>query len=125
MKPVFAPVLTIPDGTINIDFYINGLGATEVMRITNDDGSLHVVEFSLDGTIFHLHQEGRGKFDPKTLKGVSCEIGLFVDDVHAFTDRAVAHGATLVSPVQDFDYGYRQGEFDDPLGHRWQIQKRI
>jgi PhnB protein len=30
-----------------------------------------------------------------------------------------------VSPVQDYEYGYRQGEIIDPFGHRWVLQKDL
>ena len=46
-------------------------------------------------------------------------------DVDAFMARAMAAGARVTSPAQDYDYGYRQGEVIDPLGHRWLIEAVI
>jgi PhnB protein len=40
-------------------------------------------------------------------------------------EKAVAAGATVTHPAQDYDYGYRQGEFIDPFGHYWLIEKKI
>jgi len=40
-------------------------------------------------------------------------------------NKAIEAGGTLASPVQDFEYGFRQGEITDPFGHRWQIQKDL
>lgn len=62
---------------------------------------------------------------PLLTNTTSVIIGLFVEDVPAVLEQAVVAGATLISPSTDFDYGYRQGEFQDPFGHRWQIQKKI
>ena len=126
-KPAFAPQLYIPNGTTDIGFYTKGLGAVEVMRFSNDDGSVHVAEFSINGTIFHVHENTVrfSLFDPVRSNGSSTVIGLFVDDVHAYMERAIAAGATEISPTTDYDYGYRQGEVRDPFGHVWMFEKKI
>ena len=63
--------------------------------------------------------------EPVSAKGVTTVIGLFVDNVQEVFNRAIAAGATEISPVTDHEYGYRQGMFKDPFGHYWQIQKKI
>ena len=52
-------------------------------------------------------------------------IGLFVENVDALMNKALKAGATLLSPAQDYDYGYRQGSFQDPFGHQWVIEMKI
>jgi uncharacterized glyoxalase superfamily protein PhnB len=42
---------------------------------------------------------------------------VYVDDLDAHFDRAVAHGATVVEPIHE--YGYRIYVCDDPEGQRW------
>lgn len=123
----FAPQLYIKSGSRDIDFYITGMGAVELRRWSNDDGSLHVAELSIDGCIFHLHEEkpSNGQLEPIKNKGITSLVGLFVEDVDKVITRAVKAGATLINPAQDYDYGYRQGEIKDPFGHVWLIQKRI
>ena len=123
----FAPQLYIKSGIRDIDFYINGFGAVELRRWTNDDGSLHVVEFSIDGALFHLHEErpNQGQLEPIKNNGVTSLIGLFVEDVDKVMNRAIKAGAILINPAQDYDYGYRQGEIKDPFGHIWLIEKKI
>lgn len=126
-KPTFAPQLAIPHGVTDISFYTRALGAVELRRFSNDDGSIHVAEFSIDGTLFHLHEqtETTNVLCPDTIKATSVTIGLFVDDVHAVIELARQAGAKAISQVQDWDYGYRQGDFVDPFGHRWMIEKVI
>lgn len=126
-KPFFAPQLFISSGLRDVDFYINGLGAEELRRFTNDDGTLHVAELSINGALFHVHEEKPqgGELDPIKTGGVTALIGLFVDDVHATVEKALVAGATLVNPAQDYDYGYRQAEIKDPFGHVWLIEKEI
>lgn len=124
IRSFFAPELHIPKNTTSIDFYLD-FGAKEHFCLRNDDGSIHVVELEIDGAIFHLHETVRDALEPVTAKGVTSVVGLFVEDVQEVFDRAISAGATVIDPVTDHDYGYRQGMFRDPFGHLWQIQKRI
>lgn len=126
-KAVFAPQLYIQRGVRNIDFYTNGLGAIELRRFSNDDGTIHVSELSINGAVFHLHEQTSkvGVSSPESCNGTTTLIGLFVSDVDAFINRAIAAGAIEISPAQDYDYGYRQGEFKDPFGHHWLIEMKI
>lgn len=120
----FAPELHIPNGTHNLEFYIN-FGAKEIFCFRNDDGSIHVAEMEFDGAIFHVHETMRDALEPKSAGGVTAVIGLFVEDVGAIMQKAINAGAEEINPVTDHDYGYRQGMFRDPFGHYWQVQKKI
>lgn len=120
----FAPELHIPNGTTQIDFY-KDLGATENFCFRNEDGSIHVAELVLDGAIFHVHETMRGALEPKSANGVTTVIGLFVPDVEKLMQKAIRAGATEINPTTDHEFGYRQGMFQDPFGHYWQIQKKI
>lgn len=107
---LFAPQLIIRRGVTNVDFYTTGFGAVELRRWTNDDGSIHVAELSIDGAMFHLHEESpkSNSFSPEKYNGTTTTIGLFVPDVDSFMSRAIAAGAIEISQAQDYDYGYRQ-----------------
>ncbi len=126
-KTTFAPQLFVKSGVTNIEFYTEAFGAIELHRWTNDDGSLHVAELSINGAIFHLHEEtfNSGTFSPEKHNGTTTLIGLFVSDVDAVMNSAIAAGAIEISPAQDYDYGYRQGEIKDPFGHIWMIEMKI
>ena len=126
-KYFFAPQLFFTSGLKNIDFYEKAFDAIELRRWTNDDGSLHVAELSIDGAIFHIHEESAksNKFSPEKINGTTVLIGLFVTDVDRVMKKAIEAGATEISAAQDYDYGYRQGEIKDPFGHVWQIQMKI
>jgi uncharacterized glyoxalase superfamily protein PhnB len=50
---------------------------------------------------------------------------LIVDDPDIVFDQAVAAGAVVRSPMQNRDYGWRDGSVIDPLGHRWEIGKPL
>lgn len=123
IKTFFAPQVIITDCAAAIKFYEEAFGVQELQRWSNDDGSVHVAELSFDGAIFHVHEPTkRHQSNPQA---VNVLIGVFVDDVHGIVQRAVAAGATLVSPVQDYDYAYRQGSVIDPFGYEWLIEKKL
>ena len=94
---------------------------------SNDDGSVHVAELTIDGSLFHLHEKvfGISELSPETLKGTTIAIGLFVSDPHSVMAKAVAAGGTEIDPVTDYDYQYRQGCLADPFGHYWLIEKKL
>ena len=121
----FAPELFINKS--DLSFYTKAFGATEQMRFSNEDGSIHVAELSIGGSTFHIHEVTARSylFSPSRHNGTTVCIGLFVDDVDEVMKRAIQAGATLVNAAEDFDYGYRQGTIIDPFGHYWQIQKKI
>jgi PhnB protein len=123
----FAPELFINNGVNDISFYEKAFGAVEQMRFSNDDGSIHVVELSIDGAIFHVHEITAKSyfFSPDKNSGSTVCIGLFVPDVEEVIQNAINAGAIEINPAQDYDYGYRQGTIKDPFGHYWQIQKKI
>ena len=66
-----------------------------------------------------------GNLGPKTLNGTATGIMLYVPDVDAVVDRAVAAGATVKMPVADQFYGDRSGRIEDPFGHLWMIATHI
>lgn len=127
LKTAFAPELFIPKGTKDITFYSKAFAAKELRQWLNDDGSIHVAELSIDGAIFHLHEEtaDAALFSPALHGGSTALIGLFVNDVDKFIDHAVKNGAKLIAAAKTYDYGYRQGVLADPFGHRWMIEMRI
>lgn len=122
----FAPHLAVRNVLTELEFCKAAFGAAELRRFTNPDGTVHVAELSIDGALFHLHEEMSGDREksPETLKGTTSAIGLFVPDPRAAVKAAVAAGARETSPVKDYDYGYTQGTIMDPAGHVWLIQKR-
>ncbi len=122
----FTPQLYINNGIKDISFYSKAFGAEEQRCFLNDDGSIHVAELTINGALFHLHEVMRPDcFAPEKYKGTTVLIGLFVPDVDAVMKSAVEAGARETSAAKDYEYGYRQGEFQDPFGHHWLIQKKI
>ena len=126
-QTTFAPHLQIRNVLAAMEFYKDAFDAIELRRVTNPDGSVHVAEMSIDGALFHIHEEVAHKrqISPETAEAVTCLIGLFIADPDAMIRNAVAAGGRITSPLQDYDYGYRQGVVTDPFGHQWLIQSVI
>src|SRR5512147_927020 len=103
-KPFFAPQLYIRNGVRDVDFYVKAFGAIELRRFSNDDGTIHVSELSIDGALFHLHEETSraNQFSPEKVNGTTTLIGLFVPDVDIVMNKAIAAGATVISPARDY-----------------------
>jgi len=123
----FAPHLALKIVGDGMAFYTRAFGAIELRRFSNDDGSVHVAEMEIGGALFHLHEEvsRTGELSPRTLGGTSCVIGLFCPDPDKLFNQALAAGGREISPMQDYDYGYRQGTVADPFGHLWLLQRRV
>ena len=123
----FAPELIIKKGITDISFYNNAFDAIELRRFSNDDGTIHVAELSINDAMFHLHEETSdpGVFCPEKYNGTTAIIGLFVPDVDAAMSNAIKAGAKELSPAHSYDYGYRQGKIKDPFGHVWMLQTKI
>jgi len=126
MPTFFAPQLTIKIVAPAVEFYKKVFEA-KVLRLFEHEGKIHVAEMEIDGAMFHIHEESphNNQLSPESTNAASVLIGLFVDDVHTIVKRAEAAGAKIISPVTDWDYGYRQATFVDPFGHQWMIEKKI
>jgi PhnB protein len=62
---------------------------------------------------------------PLSRGGSPVHIYLYVEDVDAVFNRAIAAGAKELLPVQNQFYGDRSGGVTDPFGHIWYIATRI
>ena len=99
----------------------------ENLRFYNDNGSLHVAELSIEGTIFHLHEITANPhfFSAEKYNGTTTLIGLFVSDVDEVMSSAIKAGAIETNPAKDYEYGYASENIKIPFGHHWMIQKKI
>jgi PhnB protein len=127
MPTFFAPQLTIKVVAPAVEFYKKVFNAKVLRTFGNDTGGIHVAEMEIDGALFHIHEETprTNQYSPETTKSASVIIGLFVDDVHAIVKRAEAEGVQIISPITDWEYGYRQCTFVDHWGHHWMIEKKL
>jgi len=119
--PSVTPYLMVNGAARAIEFYKKAFGATEVMRLTDPAGRIAHAQVKIGAAPIMLAEETLewGNKSPQTLGGSPVILDLYVADVDAVVERAVAAGAKLVFPVADQFYGYRSGRISDPFGHVW------
>lgn len=119
------PRLVVADAAAAIDFYRAALGAEESVRYTGPDGKIVHAEVTIAGTTVAVKDEGDGDRGPGTLGGTPVIIELLVDDADTVAQAMVRHGAKAIFPVDDREYGERDGRVADPYGHLWIVSQRI
>jgi PhnB protein len=115
--------LAVRRGRAAVDFYKAAFGAVEIYRVggTDEHESL-VSQLAVGSTSFWVADESpeHANFSPESLGGGTVKLLLTTDDPDAALQRAVAAGATVVTPVAD-EHGWRLGRIVDPFGHHWEI----
>src|SRR5262245_31307298 len=101
------PYLAIAGAAKAIDFYKQAFGATELMRFACPDGRIGHAEIKIGNSPIMLADEypEMGFRGPQALGGSPVGIMLYVEDVDAVYNRAVAAGAQATRPVVDQFYG--------------------
>ncbi len=121
------PYLCCRNAAGAIEFYKSVFAATELMRIAQPDGKVGHAEIKIGESIIMLADEfPEMKFrSPQSLGGSPVSILLYVENVDAVVEKAVAAGSKLQRPVKDEFYGDRSGQLIDPFGHVWMIATHI
>ncbi len=117
--PRVIPYLTVPDAAAEIEFLERAFGATDVQAMKGPDGSIGHAELRIGASVVMLGQ-ARGEWTP-----MPCSIYLYDEDVDATYARALAAGATSMTPPTDQFYGDRHGGVKDPAGNIWWIATRV
>jgi PhnB protein len=125
--PRVSPYLCVDGAADAIDFYANVLGAKERMRMEGPPGRIGHAEIEIGDSIIMLADEfpEQGFRGPKSVGGSPIMLSVYVDDVDAVYERALAAGATSTREVADQFYGDRVAGFEDPFGHRWHIATHV
>jgi uncharacterized glyoxalase superfamily protein PhnB len=108
------PVLTVSDVRAAVAWYTAVLGFVEHVQI----GEGHRAQLGLPGGGELIVAEVRpGRRLPNAER--SHQIMLKVEDARTAVAHAVERGATVVSELNDWEYGERQATIDDVFGHQW------
>lgn len=123
------PFLSIKDAAKAIKFYQNAFGAKVVEQHDCPDGKvMHAVIKIGDSMIMladEFPQSECNLSSPKSVKGTTCMLHVYVEDVDAAFNKAVKAGAKVQRPVTDMFWGDRYGQLEDPFGHLWSISTHI
>jgi PhnB protein len=107
-----------------VAFYERGFGAVVLHRV--GDGDDIVAQLAAGDARFWVSaaDPGRGRLDPRAAGGTTGRTLLVADDPAVLQARAVAAGATEISPVQP-EHGWLLGRIVDPFGHEWEIARPL
>ena len=117
------PYLIVHDAAGALEFYKKALGATELMRFGGPGGKIGHAEIQIGTSRVMLADEHpeMGALSPRTIGGSAGGLALYVEDVDARFQQAVAAGGKVLRPVADQFYGDRSGTIEDPFGHKWTL----
>ncbi len=125
--PRVMPYLHVDGAADAIEFYEEVFDASERMRMPDPSGKIGHAELQLGDSVIMLADEypDMGIRGPSAYGGSPVTISVYVDDVDAVFERAVAAGAKPLRPVETQFYGDRSGQFEDPFGHRWSVASHV
>ena len=114
-----SPYLIVDGAGRTIDFLVSTFGATELTRMSNDDGTIRHAEVRLDDTVLMV-ADAVPDWPP-----AAAHVHVYVADVDATYRQALAAGATAVQePVKTGDPDKRGG-VRDAGGTTWWIATRV
>ena len=121
------PYLIVEGAARALEFYKQAFGASELMRMPGPDGRVMHAEIRIGDSPIMLADEvpEMGYRGPQAYGGTSVSLMLYVEDVDAAFEKAVATGATVVRPLQNQFYGDRSGTVVDPFGHVWTLASHV
>ncbi|MCY0936634.1 VOC family protein [Streptomyces sp. H34-S4] len=119
-RSAVVPHIMVSDAARALSFYEQAFGAVEEFRLGHPDGGVLHAEIRIGGAVLMLGDVSEGPFTaPSELGGTSVALHVFVPDVDALAQKAVAAGAELVQAPEDQFHGDRTAILRDPFGHLW------
>jgi PhnB protein len=92
-----------------------------------DDGKIAHAEIKIGDSLLMMSDpmEQSTVRPPKETGNPTASIFMYVEDVDATVEQAVAAGATVTIEVQDAFWGDRWGTLTDPFGHLWSVATHV
>ena len=117
MAQTVYPTLRYRDPEAAIDWLERALGFEVRVSYRDDDGEIIHAQLSFRESLIMIGPPG-----PDTVpSGGPAWTYLVADDVDGLHGQAVEHGAEVVMPLQDMDYGSREFTVRDGDGHLWSV----
>ena len=119
------PMLAVHDAAGALAFYEKAFGAVVLHKIEHE-GKIGHCEIRIgDARVMVADEYSGHNASPRQLGGTAVFMFVFVDDVDAFCEHAVAEGAKLLRPISvQPASGDRIGKVRDPYGHVWLFASR-
>lgn len=114
-----SPYLIVDGAERTIDFLVRVFGAVELRRFPDDRGRLIHAEVRIDDTVLMLADSAEG-WPP-----VPAHVHIYVHDVDAVYQRALAAGATSAQEPVKKDDADKRGGVKDAGGTTWWIATKV
>jgi PhnB protein len=115
----------VSDAAEAIAFYESVFDAEQQSRFTDADGRIVHCELQVGHHIFAVTSASEYNRSPDELGGSPVILAVDTPEPDSVEAEAVARGAEVVFPVEDRNYGRREGRFEDPFGHLWIVGTAI
>ena len=123
--PRAVPELIYRDANAAISWLSRVFGLREVLRLTDESGSVRHADMELDGGVVMLKAE-EGPFRSAAAVGHPTSIVVFfIDDVDRHFEWARSQGATVLSSPENKPWGLRQYIAMDLEGHAWEFSQHL
>ena len=120
------PLITVENGLEAMDWYGRAFGAEKLnVMATKDRHIAHALMKAYNCFFMFNDNNSWNLRPPKDHNGTTCCLIFYVPDCHAAIDRAVAAGAVIVQPPEDYFWGERSARVRDPWGHHWAFSQRL
>jgi PhnB protein len=121
------PYLIVRGGAAAIDYYKAAFGAEETVRMPGPGGTIGHAEIRIGDSVVMLADEPPDQQwrSPQSLGGSPVGLLLYVEDVDARFNQALAAGGKVIKPLANQFYGDRSGTLADPFGHQWTLATHV
>jgi PhnB protein len=121
------PMLICGDVAAEIDFCTTAFGAVELGRRQGPDGAVAHALMTIGPAMIIIEGEWPtlASRPPQPDGSSPVVIFVYVEDVDAVIERAVAAGARILLPAKNQFWGDRTGRLIDPSGHVWTMSSRV
>ncbi|MFF7974815.1 VOC family protein [Streptomyces sp. NPDC007905] len=119
-RPSIYPTLLYADAKAAIKQLTEAFGFTELSVYETEDGTVMHAELVQGRGAVMVGSKGRGGLFDLAMKGAGpAGVYVVVDDVDSHHQRAAEHGAEILMPPTDQDYGSRDYMARDAEGNIW------
>ena len=124
---IIMPRLVCRDAAAEMDFCIQTFEAVELNRRAGPDGAVAHGLLQIGPEMIMIESEWPTLPSRAPTSDGSSPVPIFVyvPDVDKTVERATAHGAKVLVPLQNQFWGDRIAWFMDPSGHVWTVATRI
>lgn len=122
------PQLVARNAAAAIEFYKHVFGATvEVCQYAADGVTVAHAEVKVGNSVVMVCDEFAqwGSLGPTSLSGSPVSLHVYMKDIDAVWEKALANGAIEIVPLHNTYWGDRFGRLIDPFGHHWSLAQRI